>query len=373
MKRVLQVFGTMNCGGAETMLMNIYRNIDRNKIQFDFLVNCKDASNPPKGFYDDEITSLGGKIMYINSQGTSGLIKYISELTVFLKKNNYDIVHSHMDWLGGAIAFAAHRAGVKKIIVHSHTMKMSKSGVAFKAFLSFQKLFVKRYATDFWGCSEFATKFLFDNNKKSLVIPNAIFLDKFITPDIEIVNEIKNEYKKKNETVFIGHVGTFSSVKNQLFLVEVANNLKANSVDFSMVLVGKNDTEYADKVFQKINEYDLENNVFCPGLRSDIYNFMNAIDMFCFPSAYEGLGMVAIEAQAGGTYCIASDKVPQSIDIGLDLTEFLSTDDPEMWAEKIINAVNKKIPPKEIINKTLSSKGYDIKKSVRLVEELYLK
>ena len=372
MKRILQVFGTMNCGGAETMLMNIYRNIDRNKIQFDFLVNCEDASNPPKGFYDDEIISLGGRIVYIDSQGTSGLKKYISELTEFFKSHNYEIVHSHMDWLGGTVAYAAKKAGVKKIIVHSHTMKMSKSGVVFKAFLFLQKLFIKKCATDFWGCSEFATKFLFGNNKKSLVIPNAIFLDKFISPDIDIVNEIKNEYKKNTETILIGHVGTFSSVKNQLFLVEIAKRLKEDNIDFSMVLVGKNDTEYAEKVFQKISEYGLEKNVFCPGLRSDIYNFMNAIDVFCFPSIYEGLGMVAIEAQAGGAYCIASDKVPESIDVGLNLTDFVSADNPENWAGKILDAVDKKIPEKSEIFEILSYNGYDIEKSARLVEELYL-
>ncbi len=372
MKRVLQIFGTMNCGGAETMLMNIYRNIDRTKIQFDFLVHCDDINNPPKGYYDDEIKELGGRIFYIGSQGSLGILKYISELKNFLKKNKYDTIHSHMDWLGGTIVFAEFLSGVKRRIVHSHTAKMSMSGLVGKVFLLLQKTLVKLFATDRWACSVDAAKFLYGNSK-SEVITNAIALDKFISPDEDRVKEEKKKYKSSDNTIIIGHAGTFSAVKNQLFLVEVARVLNDKSVDFKMVLTGKNDTDYAEKVFDKIEEYGLSDKVLCPGLRSDIHNFMNVIDVFCFPSEYEGLGMVALEAQSAGVPCIASDNVPEAIDVGVVPVVFLKTDSTASWAEKILEFADKKSNDKETIKKIVTEAGYDIIDSAKRVEMLYLR
>jgi len=371
MKRVLQIFGTMNCGGAETMLMNIYRNIDRTKIQFDFLVHCDDINNPPKGYYDDEIKELGGKIFYIGSQGSLGILKYISELKKFLKNNPYEIVHSHMDWLGGTPVFAEFFTGVKKRIVHSHTAKMSKGGIVGKVFLMLQKTLIMLFATDKWACSVDAAKFLYGSSKYE-VITNAIALDKFISPDEDKVRKEKENYKSSDDTIIIGHAGTFSAVKNQLFLVDIAKALNDKSVDFKMVLTGKNDTDYAKKVFEKISEYHLEDKVFCPGLRADIYNFMNMIDVFCFPSQYEGLGMVAVEAQSAGVPCIASTNVPKAIDVGVAPVLFAETDSPELWAEKILELSDKKSTDKEIIKRKVTEAGYDIRESADRIEKLYL-
>lgn len=371
MKRVLQIFGTMNCGGAETMLMNIYRNIDRTKIQFDFLVHCDDINNPPKGYYDDEIKELGGKIFYIGSQGSLGILKYICELKKFLKKNKYDTVHSHMDWLGGTVVFADFLSGVKRRIVHSHTAKMSMSGLVGKVFLILQKTLVRLFATDRWACSVDAAQFLYGNSK-SEVITNAIALEKFILPNEDKIQEEKKKYKLSDDTILIGHVGTFSSVKNQLFLLDVAKLLSEKSADFKLILTGKNDTDYAQKVFDQIAEYGLGDKVICPGLRSDIYNFMNMIDVFCFPSAYEGLGMVAVEAQAAGVPCIASENVPKAIDVGVSPVVFLKTDSAEIWAEKILEFADKKSTDKEMIKKKITEAGYDIAENAKRVEQFYL-
>ncbi len=353
------------------MLMNIYRNIDRTKIQFDFLVHCDDINNPPKGYYDDEIKELGGKIFYIGSQGSLGVFKYISELKKFLKNNPYDIFHSHMDWLGGISVFAAKLAGVKRRIVHSHTIGFKRNDIVSKLFLALQKVLIKFFATDKWACSVDAAKFLYGNAKYE-VITNAIALDKFILPDEEKIGEEKKNYKLSDNTIIIGHAGTFSAVKNQLFLVEVAKALHEKSADFKMVLTGKNDTDYAKKVFDKISEYGLENKVLCPGLRSDIHNFMNVIDIFCFPSQYEGLGMVAIEAQSAGVPCIVSTNVPKAIDVGVAPVVFLGTDSAELWVEKIIELSNKKSNDKDTIKRKVAEAGYDIRVSAKQIERLYL-
>lgn len=367
-KRILHVFGTMNCGGAETMLMNIYRNIDRDKLQFSFLVHATD-----QGYYDDEIRRLGGKIFYIKSQGNQGLLRYVFSLKNYLKQNGpFDIVHSHMDWQGGAIALACHLSGIEKIIVHAHTYASFKPSFALRQVIKLQRYWINKYASDFWTCSKEAGDYLFNTGKDLKVIPNAVNLEPYLYPEIQVVKDIKLKYNISQDTLVIGHIGSFSQNKNQKFLVEIAKELSKQNKDFRLLLVGNDRNGYSKEVKELAYKYDLQQNVYFLGLRDDIYNIVEIFDVFCFPSGFEGLGMVAIEAQAGGVPCIVSTGVPKSIDMGLELVKHLTVENVYSWIDAIFEKRDSKINDKKLITEKIRRKGFNVIDSAKLVEKMYL-
>lgn len=368
-KRILHVFGTMNCGGAETMLMNIYRNIDRERLEFVFLVHSTN-----QGYYDEEIRKLDGKIVHIKSQGDQGLLRYIFSLKNFLQQNGpFDIVQSHMDWQGGAIALASHLSGIKRIIAHAHTYASYKPSFALKQVIRLQKYWINKYATDFWACSKEAGAYLFNKDKDLKIIPNAIDLEKYLYPDIQVVEQMKSKYNISQDTLVIGHIGSFSENKNQKFLVEIAKELNEQNKNFRLLLVGNDTNGYSKEVKELAYKYDLQENVYFLGLRDDIYNIVKIFDVFCFPSEFEGLGMVAIEAQAGGVPCLVSNGVPRSIDMGLELIKHLSVEDVDIWIDAIFEKQDSKINDKKLISEKIVEKGFNIIDSSKLVEKMYLK
>lgn len=372
--RILHLFGSMNCGGAETMLMNIYRNIDMSKIHFDFLVHSKE-----KGYYDDEIIARGGTIYYIPSQGQVGLWRYLLTLKIFLKENGpFDILHSHLDWQGGIIALAARLGGIKKVIVHSHTSSwMNSEKLKYKLLLALQKICIFFCATDFWACSQNAADFLF--YKKNISqryiqnITNAIDLDAYMAVTEGDRKNIRSQIGAVAQTLVIGHVGSITSVKNHDFLIDVANCLKNKNIDFKMVFAGKGDNSYEREIKEKINQLQLEEKIVFLGLRNDIAKVMSAFDIFILPSIYEGLAMVAIEAQASGLPCIVSQGVPRQVDMGLGLVTQLSTKNIEQWISLIMKLGNhQQCRDKQKIYDCLSQNGYNIKFSTTHIKELYL-
>jgi len=176
--KVVHCLGQLNTGGAETLVMNIFRHIDRSKYQFDFLL-----FNDEKGFYDEEAKSLGANLFYVPSMKKIGIFKYIKQMIIFFKNNDIEIVHSHMDWQGGFIAYAAHKAGIKKIVVHSHAnQKMFESNIIYKIIISINKYLIKKYATDCVACSKEAGESLFKKDNEYQGTP--------IDGDIIIVDEM---------------------------------------------------------------------------------------------------------------------------------------------------------------------------------------
>ena len=367
MLKVLQLLGRMDCGGAETMLMNIYRHIDKEQVSFDFLV-CDEG----KGYYDDEIRTLGGEIFYIGSQGKLGLPRYIRELKSFLHKNKYDIVHSHLDWQGGAIAYADYKAGVKRRIVHAHTCSSNRKSLLFQGVLNLEKYWINRYATDFWACSNKAASYLFNKRNNIQIIPNAFDLEKYLNPDKDIVDSIKKQVNAKEDTIIIGHIGNFSTIKNQKYLVELSRILSVKKVDHRLLFVGDDCTEYGQETKELVQKYSLQDYIYFLGLKDDIYNLVNVFDVFCFPSLHEGLGIVAVEAQAAGVPCIVSDGVAGEVDMGLSLVANVDLENPEKWADKILDCKSKKLNDKRRIGRALESKKFKIETNIKFIEKLYL-
>lgn len=367
--KVLHCVGKMNCGGAETMLMNIYRHIDKSKLQFDFLVHQEGD-----GYYDVEIKKQGGKIYFIPSQGNLGIVGYVKALCHFLKEQGpFDVVHSHMDWQGGLIALAARLAGVKRVIVHAHTTKLMNNKIMYKILLRLQKLCIATFATDYWACSKTAGRFLFYKGlcrkERIKVIPNAI--------DLECYKSLKQDQLKEKlgisqDTLLIGHVGSLSPIKNQLFLVNLAIKLKEVGIDFKLLLVGTGGQSYEQQIIEVIKENELEEKVILLGRRKDIPDIMGALDLFVMPSLFEGLGIAVVEAQAAGTPCLVSEQVPKEVDMGLELVRWLSINEIDTWVKAIkAHKASYKVK-EEDCQKALTRQGYNIIESVKNIEALYL-
>ncbi|WP_226526471.1 glycosyltransferase family 1 protein [Metabacillus niabensis] len=362
-KRVLHVVSAMNRGGAETLLMNVYRNIDRTKLQFDFISHRREACH-----YDYEIESLGGKVFQIASLGKVGPISYVRELKRIIEKNEYVAVHAHTDYQCGFPVLAAKLSGVEKRIAHSHSNNWGlgnslKSKIKLRAL----QMLIKKNTNHYCACSKEAGQFLFGGDeieqKRIKVLKNGIDVTRFSSQNFEDYFSVRNEIEIPNDAKILGHVGTFSESKNQIFVLKILKNLLENRKDIYTVFVGEGPLK--KKIEFEAKRLQIEDNVKFLGVRSDISRLMNAFDVFLFPSIFEGFGIVTIEAQSLGIPCIVSDRVTTKTDVGVGLIKYLSIEkDNEEWLKEINNAFTLKRPTQEIITRNISELGFDIKDSI---------
>ena len=328
--RILHVVTIMNRAGLETMLMNYYRAIDRSKIQFDFLVHRDD-----KGDYDDEIKSLGGRIYHLPSISFVHSVNYSKKAyDFFINHPEYSIVHSHLDSLSALPLAAAKKANVSTRIAHSHTSNFDSD--LKKPIRNMTKHLIPMYATDFFGCSDEAMDFMFGKRaaKDGIVINNAIDTSKF-TFNKKIRKKIRKEFSLSDSNFVVGHVGRFNYPKNHEFIISIFNELLKQEPSAKLMLVG--DGENRATIEKQISDLGISKSVILTGVRNDIHDIMQAMDVFVMPSRYEGLPVVSIEAQASGLPCVFSDVVTA----GLDITgncRFISLKlNAKEWAEVILD------------------------------------
>ena len=360
--RVLQVATIMNRGGLETMLMNYYRKVDKTKIQFDFMVHRME-----RGDYDDEIEAMGGRIYRMPQIKPGNYRKYFKELERFFEEHSeYKVVHSHINENSGFVLRAAKKYGVPCRIAHNH---VSGLGIDYKfPFRMYARMVLKNMPTDLYACSEEAGKWLFGKNKvinnEINILNNAIDLENFKYKQA-IRNKLRNELNIDNKLV-IGHVGRFHKSKNHEFLVDVFNEVYKKNKDTVLLLIG-NGSEL-NSIKDKVNKLNINENVIFLGVRSDISQLMNAMDVFVFPSKFEALPVVLVEAQATGLKCIVSTGVPPEVDITNSI-EFLElTQRPNVWANKILN-LDIKHNDNSIL---IKEKGYDIWDNVNKLTQMYI-
>lgn len=358
--RVAQIVGKWLGGGVESVVMNYYRNIDRNKVQFDFICD-DDSTNIPY----NEIEALGGKVILIPPY--QKVFSYHKELKRILEEENYKIVHSHINTLSVFSLFAAKCAKVPVRIAHSHstTNKREKKKNLLKQVL---RPFSKVFATHYMCCSEHAGRWLFGDKEYDTgnvyILNNAIDLDNF-KYDEKMRKKKRKELNIDDETVVIGHVGRFVEQKNHKFLIDIFNEFHKKNNNSILLLVGQG--PLMEKIKEKVESLGLRYSVYFLGQREDVNELYQAFDVFLFPSLYEGLGMVLIEAQVSGLPCFASTEVPSIAKI-TDNVEFINLDENSAcWAEKIINL-------KEIIRDKNGkiTDSYDIKKEAKRLEAKYL-
>jgi len=360
MIRVLQVFSVMNRGGSETMIMNYYRNIDRSKIQFDFVVHTK-----KKGAYDEEIKSLGGQIFHIPFFYGYNLFSYQKAWHSFFQLHpDYKIIHIHYFTIAGAILPIAKKYNITTRIVHSH---IAVKTIPFIRFIRLHSLrfFAIRNATDRFACGSDAGFFFF-KNKNFVVMNNAIDAEKFkFNPSLR--NKIRSKLEL-NDKFVIGHIGRFNIQKNHAFVIDVFKevlNLNKNAV---LLLIGEGSLKQEMK--DKVLNLGLEDKVIFTGIRPDIQELLQAMDVFLFPSLYEGLPVTIIEAQAAGLKIIASDTISKEANI-TDLVQNYSLEkSPALWAEIVYNNGNKYIHKDTLVE--IIDAGFDIKSNVKWLENFYI-
>lgn len=373
--RVLHIVGIMNMGGIENLLMNIYRNIDREEIQFDFLVTREE-----KGIFDDEIKSLGGNIYNIPHMSSVGVLKYKKILFEFFKEHKeFRIVHCHRDALCSIYLKQAKKAKIQVRIAHSHTIKLAEGkgakGIMNTLIKRYFMLFTRYSATDYFACSKDAGKWLFGQkiaNNKLNVIKNGININKYIYSQ-KIALEIRQKLGVSDNTFLIGHVGRFELAKNHTFLVDIFEQLQKEISNVELCLVG--DGSLIEEIKRKVNKLGIQDKVKFLGIQNNINELMMAFDTFLFPSLFEGLGIVAIEAQATGLPCVVSNEIPKEVDLGLGIIHFIDLANCKIWVNKIQDimiSILKRTNSRTSDKKTIVEKGYDIEQTIIWMQRFYL-
>lgn len=366
--RILHVFSRLNRGGAETMIMNIYRNINRDKMQFDFL-----CLTPDNYDYLEEIESLGGRIFSLNIDFKQRPFLCMAQILKIMRSSGpFTAVHAHS--LPSVILTISRFAGIKKRISHAHsTFSEKKMNFFRKIYKGFARILLWINATELVACSKDAGVYFygrrFNNSYKCKIIPNAIDLKPYMNLNKEDIEIKKNELGISPNSVIIGHIGSFRLVKNHAFLINLAAYFKKNKIDFKMILVGQG--ELFNEIKNKIKINGLEDVIMMLGTRSDIPSLLNMFDVLLLPSIFEGIPVTVIEAQAACTPCLLSDNITREVDMGIGLVEYLGLNmDLEQWFEKIIKLKNKSIDCNNVF-KCIYNKGYDVKRNVKLIYELY--
>lgn len=361
--RVAQIIGKWVGGGVEAVVMNYYRHINREKIQFDFICDS-DSTNIPY----EEIEDLGGRVILIPPY--QKMIKYHKELKKIFKENNYKIVHSHINTLSIFPLYAAKKAGVPVRIAHSHSTTNSKE---WKRNILKQVLrpFSKVFATNYMCCSELAGRWLFGNkayNKGEVyLLNNAIDLEKFAY-DEKIRNKKRKELGIKKSQLVIGHIGRFMTQKNHTFLIDIFDEIHKENNNTVLILVGQG--PLLEDMRKKVNQLKLTDYVQFLGQRNDVNELYQVFDAFLLPSLYEGLGVVLIEAQCSGLPCVCSNKVPKEARIINNYESLDLKSDKEVWAMHTLKIIknSKRKDYKNLIKKA----NYDIDKETKNLEKYYL-
>ncbi|MBP3596064.1 MAG: glycosyltransferase [Clostridia bacterium] len=357
--RIAQIMGEMNSGGVESCIMNYYRNIDKSKIQFDFIVNSN-SKIPQK----NEIEKLGGRIFVV--PGYKNIFKYMKSMFKILKENKYDIVHSNVNSLSVFPLFIAKKAGVKIRIAHNHSTSNKKEWGK-NIIKNILKLFSKKYATHYFACSNHAAEWLFGkklvNDGKVTVIKNAIDLNKFKYNEL-VRKELRENLKIENKFV-IGNVGRFQEQKNHEFLIDIFNEVYKINKNAILLLIGEGPLKA--KIHEKVNNLNLNEVVYFLGVKENVSEYFQAMDLFLFPSLYEGLGMVAVEAQCSNLPVICSTAVPENVKLSNNI-EFLDlSEDKKIWRDTIL----KKYEIRKDNTKVLFDAGYNVKNAVDNLQMKY--
>lgn len=366
--KVLYFVDRMLRGGIQSLVIDWVSRFDRKKIEVDFLL--LDDGN--KYDLEDNLKEMGCKVYKLKNiwvKRPSDYIRYYKEANKFFNEhNNYDVIHFHSSSKNYPILKFAKKYNIKKRISHSHNIDFQTNSLFKKLVGNIFKRMLIKYSTDYFACSQIAGEWLFGkkSNNKVQIIRNAVDYDKFKYNE-EIRKEIRKDLNIKDDEILIGNVGRFVKQKNHLFLIDIfyEYQLKCNS---KLLLIGTGELE--DEIRAKVKKLKIEDKVIFLGFKTNVNDYMQAMDYFTFPSLFEGLGLVLIEAQAAGLTCFASkDVIPNEAKITKEL-EFISLDKTSMeWAEQIPKKITKRINSYSQIKEN----GYLIEDVVENLQNLYIK
>lgn len=365
--RVL-VFGmTENPGGVESFLLNYYRHIDREKIQLDFLCN---SHNPVA--YEDELIRLGGRTFHITARSQNYKL-YQDELKQVFDKHakEWDAIWVNVCSLANIDYLKmAKKYGISMRIIHSHNSQ-NMDGKLRVLLHKLNRRMIKNIATDFWACSEESAKWFYSGStlRKAIVIRNAIDVDR-MQFDEEKRKIIREEYGWEDKFV-IGNIGRLHFQKNQTFCLDIFSQYVKKNPGAVMVFVGQGEDK--EKLMAKAKEMGIEKEVLFAGVQKDIQGWLSAFDVFLFPSLFEGLSVVALEAQANGIPVLASkDVIPAEVKMNDNFLFFELDRDTEEWSKGIDDVYSMGRKDHGMTKRKFIEKGYDIDYEVKKLEGLLL-
>ena len=353
--RIAQVLNRMDSGGIEMVLVNYYRNMNHARIQFDFYY-ANTSSNPNKKALQEM-----GAGMYPIPSYTKPLAFHRALYSAF-KEKGYQIVHVHLNTMSVFALFAAWRAGVPVRICHNHsTAHWSEGRTTLLKYMlrPFNKLFANRY----YACGRVAGRWLYGRrcmrHDQVTIIPNAIDTKRFAY-DKTARTQLRKELEIHENSYVIGHVGRFCHQKNHRFLLHVFMDFLLANPDAILLLIGEGKTQ--KEIRMLADTLDIGQRVIFAGVRGDADKLYSAMDVFCLPSYYEGMPLVAWEAQCNGLPCLFSDQVTREAALRKDV-KFLSLERPEAWLEALMHAKRSEMTITDQI---------DIFSCCRKLEALYL-
>lgn len=361
--RVLQVLGRLNRGGAESMIMNLFRGVDREKVVFDFVIHTKEHCD-----FTDEVLRLGGRIYSAPRYNVKNHFAYKKWWNNFFKEHSeYKVIHGHMYSIASIYLKIAKKYGLKTIS-HSHTSS-AKTGFSGMVKRIIQAP-LKNIPDWLFACSDNAGRWLYGENvgkrDNYILLKNAIDSQRYIyTP--ETAEKIRKELGIEDKFV-VGHIGRMFPAKNHPYLLEVFKAFLQKNQNSVLLLVG--DGPSRKEIEEKAQSLDISEKVIFTGVRSDVNELLQAMDFFVFPSLYEGLPVTVIEAQATGLRCLISDTVTDEVCITDLVTRYSLNNLPEMWADKIEELSKRK--DRDNMSKEIADSGYDINTTAEWLQNFYI-
>ncbi|MDE8064169.1 glycosyltransferase family 1 protein [Erysipelothrix rhusiopathiae] len=352
--------GTLEKAGTEAYMMSVFRNVDPNKVHIDFLVfGCKE------GHYDKEVITKGGKIFRIPLTPHDFLGNYPSRKTILkmLEKEQYDIIHSHMNALNPLLFRSARKIGIPYMISHSHGSRHFVDNVLLIKYKDQLMKKIPDYADVLLACSKEAGDFLYPDQDYT-IMNNGIDLEQYEYNEVTR-KRLRKELKLDDQLVF-GHIGRFNFQKNHKFLIEVFAEILKTKPNAILALAGEG--ELLDDVKNQVKNLGIEDHVKFLGLRDDIPDVLQVLDVFMLPSVFEGLPYVLVEAQAAGLLCFASDTIDRQSAL-TDNFHFLPIDNPHEWSDYIVGHVEYE---RRSTREQLIEKGFDEKVNVKKLEQIYV-
>ena len=364
--RILHVIGVMDRGGAEAMIMNLYRQIDRSRIQFDFVVHTG-----REGVFDSEITELGGRIYHCPRYKGTNHIEYLHWWSFFFKryKEVYSIVHGHIGSTAAIYLGIAKRFGLLTI-AHSHNTngRLTPREVAYRIF-SYRTRFVADYlfaCSRQAGIDRFGRKASLDS-ERFRVFPNAIDTKLFAFNEV-VRNRIRKGLGIEDDCLLIGHVGRFQKVKNHSFILMIFDDLLRKDKKSRLILVG--DGSLRNEIEEQAELMGIREAIIFTGVREDVHALMQAMDVMLFPSLYEGLPVTLVEAQTAGLPIVMSEHVPKDTILIKELVTVDSLKSPVgAWVQDILAAAKTERKDRK---EEIAAEGFDIKTTAKWLEEFYI-
>lgn len=356
--RVLQILGSLTYGGAETMVMNYYRHIDKSLCQCDFIVHGRGND-----VYENEVINNGSKVIHIPTAGSLGFLKYVLTLyRAFVSNGPYDVVHAHTNIQEGMALLAAKMAGVPLRISHSHNTSFNTNSIK----LHINRLLVKCNANKKLACGEAAGRAFYGNND-FIILNNAIEVKKILGISEICADSLRAKLRIDEDSIVIGHVGRFVDQKNHKFLLESFSDAVASNPHLKLVCIGEG--KLLSEMKQLTRSISIEDNVCFMGACADMPSAYQMFDVFVLPSKHEGLPLTLVEAQVSGLRCIVADNITKECDLGLDLVDYIPLN-RKNWGQYLAQVKKKeKLIDKHKLEE--AAERYDIEKQCVKLLDIY--